>query len=97
MTSEMFALICERSQIGRDSRRYVTHTRYIAMYVCHVTLGLPMGHVAIGFGFDRSTVSYACQSVEQRRDDPGYEEFVHAVERVAISIFGPVGGVHGRG
>lgn len=97
MTSEMFALICERAQIGRDSRRYLTHTRHIAMYVCHATLGLPIGIVAAGFGFDRTTVSYACQSVEQRRDDAGYDEFVSAVERVAVSIFGGKGGRHGQG
>lgn len=96
MTSEMFSLICERSHIGRDSRRYLTHTRHIAMYICHVTLGLPMANVAAGFGFDRSTVSYACQTVEQRRDDPTYEEFVCAVERVAISIFGAAGGVYAQ-
>jgi hypothetical protein len=94
MTSEMFSLICERSHIGRDSRRYLTHTRHIAMYVCHVTLGLAMVNVAAGFGFDRSTVSYACQSVESRRDDPVYDEFVSAVERVAVSIFGPLGAGH---
>lgn len=105
MTSEMFSLICERSQIGRNSRRYLTHTRHIAMYVCHVTLGLAMVNVAAGFGFDRSTVSYACQSVESRRDDLVYDEFVSAVERVAISIFGPqeaaralrpLGAIHGK-
>ena len=96
MTSEMFALICERRHMGRDSRRYLTHTRHIAMYVCHVSLGLPMFIVAAGFGFDRTTVSYACQSVESRRDDPDYNEFVTAVERVAKSIFGSTGGRHGQ-
>lgn len=94
MTSEMFHLICERSHVGRDSRRYLTHTRHIAMYVCHVTLGLQMAVVAAGFGFDRTTVSYACHTVEKRRDDPAYEEFVHAVERVAKAIFGQAGGAH---
>lgn len=94
MTGEMFQLICERSHIGRDSRRYLTHTRHIAMYVCHVTLGMQMAVVAAGFGFDRTTVSYACHTVEKRRDDPAYEEFVHAVERVAKAIFGQAGGAH---
>ncbi len=83
ITYETFAQIVDRDMMRRDRRHAMLHIRQIALYVCHVTLSLPLPNVAVCFGRDRSTVSIACQRVEDRRDDPGFDEFVTAVEEQA--------------
>lgn len=93
VTTEMVAIAGHRVQIRRDRRRTLCHIRQIAMYVCHVALQIPMVEIAIAFGRDRTTVSHACHMVEDRRDDPAYDEFVAAVERTINSIFRSNGGL----
>ena len=70
----------------RESRRRKCHLRQIAMYVCHVAIGMTLTDVGIGFARDRSTVAYSCAVVEDRRDDRPYDEFIAALERVAASM-----------
>jgi hypothetical protein len=86
MTSDTFGDIVERDMPGRDRRHAMAHIRQIAMYVCHVTLSLPIPEVAVCFGRDRSTVSITCQRVEDRREDAAFDEFVTAVEQSAKSV-----------
>lgn len=92
MTAELLSFTGERVQIRRDQRRAQCHVRQIAMYVCHVTLRIPQGDVAHAYGRDRTTVRHSCSVVEDRRDRPGYDDFVGAVERLAGSVFQPVEG-----
>ena len=92
MTAELLSFTAERVQVRRVKRRAECHTRQIAMYVCHVTLRIPQGDVAHAYGRDRTTVRYSCAVVEDRRDSPGYDDFVGAVERLAGSVFQPVEG-----
>lgn len=95
MTAEMLALLGDRVTLRRDRRRMVCHIRQIAMYVCHVALQLPFADIGPAFGRDRSTVSHACHVVEDRRDDPAFDEFVSAIERMVTAVFAPSGvGVH---
>lgn len=86
LTGEMALLAGERSLPRRDLRRTDCHIRQIAMYVCHVGLGISMSDIGPCFGRDRTTVSHACQVVEDRRDEPAFDEFVASVERLAASI-----------
>lgn len=96
VTEEMVMLVTERVPLRRDRRRITCHVQQISMYVCHVILQISMTDVARAFGRNRSTVSHACQTVEDRRDDPAYDDFVCAVERVATVLSGtPGGSVHG--
>lgn len=88
MVCEMIALVGDRSLLRRDRRGTAAHIRQITMYVCHVGLAMPMVDVGACFGRDRSTVGYACQIVEDRRDDPAFDLFIAAVERLAESVFG---------
>jgi hypothetical protein len=88
---EMTALASERPLRRRDSRRTICHVRQIAMYVCHVVLRLSLSDIGGAFGRDRTTVGYACNVVEDRRDDASFDAFVSAVERVVLSVFGPAG------
>jgi chromosomal replication initiation ATPase DnaA len=57
--------------------------RHVAMYIAHTSFSLPLSSVAEAFGRDRSTVSYACHSVEDRRDQPAFEALVTALEESA--------------
>ncbi len=52
-------------------RKSVAFARQVAMYLGHVCLSYPIREVAEHYGRDRTTVSYACRVVEDRRE---YEE-----------------------
>ena len=88
---EMTALASDRPLWRRDGRRSTCHVRQIAMYVCHVVLRLSLSDIGAAFGRDRTTVSHACNVVEDRRDDASFDAFVSAIERAVISVFGPAG------
>ena len=76
----------ELRQPGRTSSS-VCRVRQIAMYVCHVVLGLSMREVGEGFCRDRTTVLHACHLVEDMRDDPDFDRIVGMAERVAHAAF----------
>jgi|SRR5690606_30679210 chromosomal replication initiation ATPase DnaA len=67
---------------GRTSQA-VSRVRQIAMYVCHVELGLGMREIGTGFSRDRTTVAHACRNVEEWREDPDFDRVVHTIEQVA--------------
>lgn len=87
LTDEMVRMAGGTVPDPRDSRRRKCHVRQIAMYVCHVALGMTLTNIGLGFGRDRSTVAYACGVVEDRRDGRAYDEFVSSIERVVTSIY----------
>ncbi len=96
VVAELLAFAGDEGRAGRDRRRSVQHVRQISMYVSHVVLQIPMQHVAIAFGADRSTVSHACRTVEERRENRAYDDFVGAAERLTASFFlAPGGPAHG--
>jgi hypothetical protein len=88
LTGELVLLLGDRVMLRRDRRRTACHVRQIAMYVCHVALRMPMKDIADAFGRDRSTVGHACHVVEDRRDDPAFDDFVSTVERLVTTVFG---------
>ncbi|WP_371877960.1 helix-turn-helix domain-containing protein [Shinella zoogloeoides] len=91
LTLEMMAMASDRPLWRRDGRRSTCHVRQIAMYVSHVVLGLSLSDIGAAFGRDRTTVSHACNVVEDRRDDASFDAFVSTIERVVLSVFGPAG------
>jgi hypothetical protein len=54
--------------------------RQSAMYLAHVTLGLTYSEVGRAFGRDRTTAAYACQLIEERRDDPAIDAVLGSLE-----------------
>lgn len=52
-------------------RLHTAGARQLAMYLCHVLLGMTMTQVGQFFGRDRTTVAYACAQVEDGRDEGG--------------------------
>ncbi|WCK02786.1 helix-turn-helix domain-containing protein [Agrobacterium tumefaciens] len=93
LTGEMVQLTGDRFAARRDRRRIECHIRQIAMYVCHVALGIPMSDIGPCFGRDRTTVGHACQVIEDRRDEPAFDEFVAMLERLVVGIFSVMKGV----
>jgi hypothetical protein len=61
-----------------------THVRQVVIYVLNVSFGIPMRQLAKMFNLNRSTIAYTCQTIEDRRDNPSYDRFVSAVERIAM-------------
>jgi len=55
--------------------------RQVAMYMVYVTFGVSLSRVATAFGLDRSTVAYACHQIEDRRDDPSFDEWLDDLDR----------------
>ena len=91
LTAELLGVVGDRQEVRRARRRASCHVRQIAMYVCHVVLRLSLSDIGAAFGRDRTTVSHACNVVEDRRDDAAFDAFVSTVERVVLSVFGPAG------
>lgn len=54
--------------------------RQVAMYLCHVAFELSLARVAAAFGRDRSTVAHACHQIEDRRDQPDFDQWIGALE-----------------
>jgi hypothetical protein len=88
ITSELVLMVGDDASLRRDKRRTACHVRQIAMYVSHVALSIPLAEIGASFGKDRSTVGYACEVVEDRRDDRAFDDFVTVVERIATYVFG---------
>jgi len=68
---------------------YIAFARQSAMYLAHVACGLTYSEVGRAFGRDRTTAAYACQLIEDRRDDP-------AVDAVLGSLESACGTLHRR-
>lgn len=86
VTEEMLGVVQEPVLRKGDRRRQRCQIRQISMYLCHVVLGMPQQEVARAFGYDRSTVSYACQVIEDRRDNKALDQFICALERVVAVL-----------
>jgi chromosomal replication initiation ATPase DnaA len=54
--------------------------RQLAMYLVHVSFGWSMSRISAAFARDRSTVAYACQVVEGRREDPDFDASIEQLE-----------------
>ena len=61
------------------------------MYLAHVACGLSLTEAGALFGRDRTTVSHACQVVEERREDPEFDRALQLLENVTrVLMYTPV-------
>ncbi len=67
---------------GRTSLSFV---RQIAMYLTAIVYEVSLAGVARAFKRDPSTVSHACQLVEDMRDDPALDAILNRLETVLAS------------
>jgi chromosomal replication initiation ATPase DnaA len=63
-------------------------SRQLLMYLLHVHFGRQLIDVAKLVGRDRTTVAHACATVEDRREDPAFDEMVGRIE-AALNQFAP--------
>ena len=63
--------------------------RQAAIYLTHVAFELSLGRVAQAFGRDRSTAAYACHKIEDRRDDPAFDQWMDDLEACLRTAPGP--------
>jgi chromosomal replication initiation ATPase DnaA len=66
--------------------------RNLAMYLAHVAFGMSLARVGSAFARDRTTVSYACKVIEDRRDDPRFDRWLEALERTIAAAPAPYRG-----
>lgn len=76
-------------------RRPIALARQTAMYLAHVVFGLTLTRVGICFGRDRTTVRHACALIEDRRDDPGLEFALSALEAGLRALTGSLSAAAG--
>ncbi len=80
LTAVMFAV--PRSELMSQRRsRNAAFARQAAMYMAHVAFGLSYAEIGRAFGRDRTTVAYACRSIEDRRDDPSIDVVLNSLEK----------------
>ena len=65
---------------GRGEAR-VAFARQVAIYLCHVELGLSFSAAGNLYGRDRTTASHACHVIEERREDAGLDSLLDCLER----------------
>jgi chromosomal replication initiation ATPase DnaA len=75
-------------ELRAPSRRTqtVAFARQSAMYLAHVVLGLNYSATGLLFRRDRTTAAYACQVVEDRRDDPAIDVLLQRLEGVCNDL-----------
>ena len=56
------------------------------MYLAHVGCGMTLTEADWLFGRDRTTVAHACMVVEDKRDDPIWDQMLDLLERVVPLI-----------
>lgn len=84
-------IVCELLNLhyGTSSASFVkrkTHIRHVTIYLLNIGFGISMRRLAKMFNVNRSTIAYACQTVEDRRDDQRYDRFLIAAERIAALV-----------
>jgi chromosomal replication initiation ATPase DnaA len=60
--------------------------RQMAMYLTHIGFGMSINRVASAFGRDRTTVSYACSLIEDKRDEASFDNYLDNIERLLGEI-----------
>lgn len=70
-------------------RAPIANARMVGMYMAHTSLGLTMSEVGLLFSRDRTTVAHACQVVEDRRDDPGFDRTLDLLDWALIATLCP--------
>lgn len=66
--------------LSTRGKAHVAEARQLLMYLAQVEIGLPTVEVARRYGRDRTTVTYAVRSIEERREAPGFDALVTQIE-----------------
>jgi len=89
LVSFIFGVEEAKINAATRSNARAAFARQVAMYLAHVAFELSLSRVASAFGRDRTTVSYACHLIEDRRDDPGFDRQLDELEQVLRELPAP--------
>ena len=81
LTALVFCVSVDELEAATRRKAPVALARQVAMYLVHVALGVNLTRVGRAFRRDRSTASYACQHVEELRDDPNFDHLLDCLEQ----------------
>ena len=81
-TAAAFAVPVDELRAPSRRTPAAAFARQCAMYLAHVVLGLRYSEIGRLFHRDRTTAAYACQLVEDRRDDPTIDRLLQTLEDV---------------
>jgi hypothetical protein len=77
--------------VRRDDLRAATRGRYrvavarqTGMYLARVALGMTLSGAGLLFARDRTTASHACRTIEDLRDDSGFDALLQAMEAFVV-------------
>lgn len=96
IAAALFGVSGQQLRSAQRSVRSVARVRQIGMYVAHVTLGMTMTAVGLGFGRDKSTVVHACHTIEDMREDADFDAIVARTETIVRIAFRSVSLPGGR-
>jgi hypothetical protein len=79
-----FAVHSDELCAATRGRCDIAFARQTGMYLARVALGMTLSDAGLMFGRDRTTAAHACRLVEDLRDDPGFDEFLEAMEAFVL-------------
>jgi chromosomal replication initiation ATPase DnaA len=82
IVAHAYGVSVEEMRGPERARARASHARQVAMYLSHVVLSQSLTEVGRAFGRDRSTASYACNRIEDLRDDPDVDRALGWMEMV---------------
>ena len=85
LVAMVFRISPEQFYASSRCVRRIAFARQTAMYIVHIWLGLSLTEIGRRFGRDRTTVAYACNLVEDRRDNPTVDNLLDVMESAVSS------------
>lgn len=81
MVSKVFRVSTRDILAKSRSQAHIAFARQVAMYLTHICCGLNLTQTGKLFDRDRTTVAYACNLVEDRRDESNFDLTLEILEK----------------
>ncbi|MGL1922067.1 MAG: hypothetical protein OCD03_13665 [Hyphomicrobiales bacterium] len=81
MVSKVFRVSSRDILAKSRSQAHIAFARQVAMYLTHICCGLNLTQTGKLFERDRTTVAYACNLVEDRRDEMNFDLTLEILEK----------------
>lgn len=86
MVSKVFKVSTRDLLAKSRSQAHIAFARQVAMYLTHICCGLNLTQTGKLFDRDRTTVAYACNLVEDRRDEIKFDLTLEILEKTIIEF-----------
>ena len=80
LISHEFKVSLAQLQSASRGLARVAKARHVAVYLAHVVLGISLTALARHFKRDRTTIAYACKTIEDARDDINFDTQLNRLE-----------------